>query len=91
MPIILVHEADEGKGGAPLDVLKKECEEHCTAGTVGELFGCEHVTEKDSKLGSTNTPNANYREVITWVRSQEFQLVAIKCVCRCAVRDVNPS
>ena len=27
--IIVVHEADESKGGASLEELRKECEEHC--------------------------------------------------------------
>jgi hypothetical protein len=41
VPIILVHEADEGKGGAPLDDLKAECREHCRAGTLRRAFAGE--------------------------------------------------
>jgi hypothetical protein len=29
-PLILIHEADEGKGGAPLNEMVAECREHCT-------------------------------------------------------------
>ena len=36
--MVLVHEADEGKGGAPLDELQAECREHCSPGTRGRLF-----------------------------------------------------
>jgi len=53
-PLVLVHEADAGKGGAPLEVLRGNCHQD----KVAYVFG--------------------NREIITWHRVKEFQLVSLK-------------
>ena len=77
VPLILVHEADESKGGAPLDAMKAECREQCTdrPGASGEGV-CAKVFNQEP-VGSALRTTAqvwDVREPIVWVRVHDFQL-----------------
>jgi hypothetical protein len=65
-PLVVVHEADENKGGATLEEMKRECVQHYAGwpGGTGE-DACELIFAG---------------EPITWVRVRDFQLVSLRLV-----------
>ena len=81
VPLILVHEADEAKGGAPLEEMQTECRERCTdspasgARSAGALDGatiCSRVFDE--------------QEPIVWVRVHDFQLVSLRLIALMMLR-----
>jgi hypothetical protein len=65
-PIILLHEADPARGGAPLEKLRDECPSEWR----DNIFGV----------------GAALREVTTWFRVKDFQLVSLKMVVSLMLR-----
>ena len=65
-PIVLVHEADEGKGGESLDAMKREC----PADLREFIFG-----STDLEASSSESPSQ--REIVQWHRVTPFQISAL--------------
>ena len=65
-PLVLVHETDEKKGGAPLHQLRGECSPAVRA----YVFG----------VGAGGQAQPGQREVIPWHRIASFQLVSLKLI-----------
>ena len=63
-PLVLVHEADEAKGGAPLDELQQECEAHSEGEGSGGSAGHLCPPEAAARLFGA----AARVELVTWVR-----------------------
>ena len=66
LPLILVHEADEGKGGASLSAMKEECRKHCET-----WHGSSSVNPGDEVCQQVLG-----RDPISWVRTSAFQAIA---------------
>ena len=82
LPLILVHEADEGKGGAPISELKRECVEHCgdrLGGGGGRVCDADGSGERVCDAVFRSTP-------IAWVRVRSFQLVSLRLIAEAMLR-----
>ena len=79
-PWVLVHEADPGKGGLTLQASKDECpsELHDIIFTHSEYMAL------DGKLNITCS--AGPRQVVTWMRIKDFQLLSLRLICRQVLR-----
>ena len=69
VPLILVHEADEAKGGAPLEEMQRECLRCCTD---------NHAMEADEVCQGVFYMQR--RRPVAWVRVRDFQLVSLRLV-----------
>jgi hypothetical protein len=67
-PISLVHEADPAKGGLPLDKSKLECPAELRSIFLADAAGQQGQAAPD-------------REVITWLRVKDFQMLSLRLIC----------
>ena len=86
-PLILVREADEGKGGASMDALEAECRVHsrrpagttvASAGDGASLPALRHPCSP-AALERLFSDEARAAEV-TWARQRDFQLVSLRLI-----------
>ena len=76
-PILLVHEMDEAKGGLPLASIKAECPNELR----GAVFTkCDYTINSQSIARASAEP-AKDRDVITWMRVKDFQLLSLRMIC----------
>ena len=94
-PLVLVHESDESRGGAPLERLKMESADSgfreyvfnapamvVTRGRQGSGGGVSRLSGK----GGEGEP----REVISWHRLADFQLVSLKHIAAAVLHSSPP-
>jgi hypothetical protein len=84
-PLVLVHETDEGKGGASLADLEEECKQYINYGLVESSHRYPIPAEVLKRVFAGADGGS---EVITWARTRDFQVVSLRMIAaqmlRCA-------
>ena len=83
-PWVLVHEADAGKGGLPLEASKAECPDELRQIIFTH---CEYFHDRGSFRVKPLDKEARARQVVTWMRIKDFQLLSLRLVCKEILRN----